>query len=81
VKAIFNRNSDGARHVEHHAFADITKPSKCTVKESVEEFEAAIKAKAAGGWVVFAKIAHAAAAKEAGLEMSSSATPKGARLR
>ena len=64
-----------------NAFADITKPSKCTVKESVEEFEAAIKAKAAGGWVVFTEIAHAAAAREAGLEMSSSATSKGARLR
>ena len=63
-----------------NAFADITKPSKCTVKESVEN-EAAIKAKAAGGWVVFTEIAHAAATREAGLEMSSSATPKGARLR
>jgi uncharacterized protein (DUF302 family) len=56
-----------------NAFADnglINKPSKCTVKETVEEFEAAIKAKAPGGWIVFTKIHHAAAAKEAsGLEM------------
>jgi uncharacterized protein (DUF302 family) len=55
-----------------NAFADnglITKPSKYTVKETVEKFEAAVKAKAAGGWVVFTKIDHAAAAKEAGLEM------------
>jgi hypothetical protein len=64
-----------------NAFADITKPSKSTVKESIEEFEAATKAKAAGGWVVFTEIAHAAAVSEAGLEMSSSATPQGARLR
>jgi uncharacterized protein (DUF302 family) len=47
----------------------ITKQSKYTVKETVERFEAAIKAKAATGWVVFTKIDHAAAAKEAGLEM------------
>ncbi|WMT74633.1 DUF302 domain-containing protein [Bradyrhizobium sp. Ash2021] len=47
----------------------ITKQSKYTVKETVEKFEAAVKAKAAGGWVVFTKIDHATAAKEAGLEM------------
>ncbi len=44
-----------------NAFADnglITKPSKYT-----------LSAKAAGGWVVFTKIDHAVAAKEAGLEM------------
>jgi uncharacterized protein (DUF302 family) len=54
-----------------NAFADnglITKPSKYTVKETVEKFEAAVKAKAAGGWVFFTKIDHAAAAKEAGLD-------------
>ena len=54
------------------AFADnglITRSSKNTVKETVEKFEAAVKAKAAGGWVVFTTIDHAAAAKEAGLEM------------
>ena len=47
----------------------ITKPSKNSVKETIEKFEAAIKAKAAAGWVVFTRIDHAAAAREAGLEM------------
>ena len=47
----------------------ITKASKHSVKDTTEKFESAIKAKAAGGWVVFTKIDHAAAAKEAGLEM------------
>lgn len=47
----------------------ITKPSKYTIQQTVERFEAAVKSKAAGGWVVFSRIDHAAAAKEAGLEM------------
>ena len=47
----------------------ITKSSKFSVKETIEKFEAAIKAKAAGGWVVFTRIDHATAAKDAGLEM------------
>lgn len=47
----------------------ITKPSKYTVQQTVEKFEAAVKSKAAGGWVVFSRIDHAAAAKDAGLEM------------
>lgn len=47
----------------------ITKPSKYSVQETVEKFEAAIKSKAAGGWVVFSRIDHAAAAKDAGLDM------------
>jgi uncharacterized protein (DUF302 family) len=54
------------------AFADnglITKPSKYTVQETIEKFEAAVKSKAAGGWVIFSRIDHAAAAKDAGLEM------------
>jgi uncharacterized protein (DUF302 family) len=54
------------------AFADsglVTKPSKYTVQETIDRFEAAIKSKAAGGWVVFDRIDHAAAAKRAGLEM------------
>jgi uncharacterized protein (DUF302 family) len=53
-------------------FADsglITKPSRYTVKETIEKFEAAIRAKAAGGWVVFTEIDHAAAAKSVGLDM------------
>jgi uncharacterized protein (DUF302 family) len=54
------------------AFADsglITKPSKYAVQETVERFEAAIKSKAAGGWLIFSRIDHAAAAKGTGLEM------------
>ena len=47
----------------------ITKQSKNSVKDTVEKFESAIKAKAAGGWTVFTRIDHATAAKEAGLEM------------
>ena len=55
-----------------HALAGdglITRPSSFTVNETVERFEAAIRAKAAGGWVVFSRIDHAAAAREAGLAM------------
>jgi uncharacterized protein (DUF302 family) len=47
----------------------ISKHSKFTVQETIERFEAAIKSKAAGGWIVFSRIDHAAAAKEAGLDM------------
>lgn len=47
----------------------VTKPSKYTVQETIDRFEAAIKSKAAGGWVIFSRIDHAAAAKGAGLEM------------
>jgi uncharacterized protein (DUF302 family) len=47
----------------------ITKPSKYSVTETIEKFEAAIKAQAANGWIVFGRIDHAAAAKAAGLEM------------
>jgi uncharacterized protein (DUF302 family) len=47
----------------------VTKSSKYTVQETIDRFEAAIKSKAAGGWVVFSRIDHAAAAKSAGLEM------------
>jgi uncharacterized protein (DUF302 family) len=53
-------------------FADgglITKASKYTVQETIERFEAAIRSKAAAGWVIFSRIDHAAAAKDAGLEM------------
>jgi uncharacterized protein (DUF302 family) len=54
------------------AFADsglITKPSKYTVQQTIEKFEAAVKSKAPGGWVIFSRIDHAAAAKDAGMEM------------
>jgi uncharacterized protein (DUF302 family) len=47
----------------------ISKRSKFTVQETIERFEAAIKSKAAGGWIVFSRIDHAAAAKDAGLDM------------
>jgi hypothetical protein len=46
----------------------VTKPSKYTVQETIDRFEAAIKSKAAAGWVIFNRIDHAAAAKGAGLE-------------
>ncbi|MCC8955380.1 DUF302 domain-containing protein [Bradyrhizobium sp. Pear77] len=47
----------------------VTKPSKYSVKETIDNFEAAINAQAARGWVVFDRIDHAAAAKNAGLDM------------
>jgi uncharacterized protein (DUF302 family) len=47
----------------------ISKRSKFTVQETIERFEAAIKSKAPGGWIVFSRIDHAAAAKGAGLDM------------
>ena len=47
----------------------ISKHSKFTVQETIERFEAAIRSKAAGGWIVFSRIDHAAAAKDAGLDM------------
>ena len=47
----------------------ITKQSKYSVSETIDKFETAIKAKSAGGWTVFTRIDHAAAAKAAGLEM------------
>jgi uncharacterized protein (DUF302 family) len=47
----------------------VTKASRYSVAETIERFEAAIQSKAAGGWVVFSRIDHAAAARDAGLEM------------
>jgi len=47
----------------------ITTASRYSVPETIERFETAIKSKAAAGWVIFSRIDHAAAAKEAGLEM------------
>jgi uncharacterized protein (DUF302 family) len=47
----------------------ITKASRYSVEETVERFETAIKSKAAAGWVIFSRIDHAAAARNAGLEM------------
>jgi uncharacterized protein (DUF302 family) len=47
----------------------ITKPSKYSVQETITRFEAAVKTKAAAGFTVFTRIDHAAAAKQAGLDM------------
>ncbi len=47
----------------------VTKPSRHSVEETIDSFEAARNAQAAGGWVVFGRIDHAAAAKKAGLDM------------
>ena len=46
----------------------VTKPSKYTIEQTVDNFEAAINAQAAGDWVVFDRIDHVAA-KNAGLDM------------
>ena len=54
------------------AWADgglITKASKYSVQETIERYEAAIKSKAAAGWLIFSRIDHAAAARDAGLQM------------
>jgi uncharacterized protein (DUF302 family) len=47
----------------------ITKPSRYSVEETISRFEAAVNARAAAGFKVFTRIDHAAAAKEAGLDM------------
>jgi uncharacterized protein (DUF302 family) len=47
----------------------VTKPSRYSVEETLDNFEAAINAQAAEGWVVFGRIDHTAAAKKAGLDM------------
>jgi uncharacterized protein (DUF302 family) len=47
----------------------ITKSSQYSTKETVERFEAAIKAREAAGFIVFTAIDHAAAAKKFGLDM------------
>jgi len=47
----------------------VTKPSRHSVEETIDNFEAAINAQAAGGWVVFGRIDHAAVAKKAGLDI------------
>ena len=47
----------------------ITKPSRYSVKETVARFEAAVKQREAVGYIVFAEIDHARAAKKLGLDM------------
>ena len=44
----------------------ITKQSRYSVKETVERFEAAVKAKEANGFMVFTELDHADAAKKFG---------------
>src|SRR5216683_502529 len=44
----------------------ITKPSKYSVRATIERFEEAVKAK---GWVVFTELDHAAAAAKVGLQL------------
>src|SRR5260370_2664603 len=51
----------------------ITKPSRHSVEETIDNLEAAVNAHAAAGWVVFGRIDHAAAAKKAGLDIRPSA--------
>jgi uncharacterized protein (DUF302 family) len=47
----------------------ITKQSRYSVRETVERFEAAVKAKEANGFMVFTELDHAEAAKKFGLDM------------
>jgi uncharacterized protein (DUF302 family) len=47
----------------------VSKPSNHSVRETVERFEGAVKAKEANGWMVFAEIDHAAAASKNGLTL------------
>jgi uncharacterized protein (DUF302 family) len=47
----------------------ITKPSKYSAKETVARFEAAVKQREAAGFMVFAEIDHAGAAKKFGIDM------------
>jgi len=47
----------------------ITKQSRYSVKETVERFESAIKAREGNGFIVFTEIDHAAAAKKFGLDL------------
>jgi uncharacterized protein (DUF302 family) len=46
-----------------------TLPSKYSVQETIERFEAAIKAKSDQGWMVFTELDHAAAAAKNGLTL------------
>ena len=47
----------------------ITKPSKYSAKETVARFEAAVKQREAAGFMVFAEIDHAGAAKKFTIDM------------
>jgi uncharacterized protein (DUF302 family) len=47
----------------------ITMPSKYSVEETIQRFEAAIAAKSDQGWMVFTELDHAAAAEKNGLKL------------
>jgi uncharacterized protein (DUF302 family) len=47
----------------------ISKPSNHSVRETMERFERAVRAKEANGWMVFTEIDHAAAASKNGLTL------------
>lgn len=47
----------------------ITKPSKYSVQDTVERFQAAVKKREGGGFIVFTEIDHAAAGKKFGIDM------------
>ena len=47
----------------------VTLPSKYSVQETIERFEAAIRAKSDQGWMVFTELDHAAAAAKNGLTL------------
>jgi uncharacterized protein (DUF302 family) len=47
----------------------VTKPSTFSVKDTISRFAAAVKSRAAAGFIVFTEIDHAAAGKNAGIEM------------
>lgn len=47
----------------------ITRPSNHSVKETLERFEQAVKAKSATGWMIFTEIDHADAASKSGLTL------------
>lgn len=47
----------------------VTKPSTFSVKDTISRFAAAVKSREAAGFIVFTEIDHAAAGKNAGIEM------------
>jgi uncharacterized protein (DUF302 family) len=47
----------------------ITMPSKYSVQETIQRFEAAIRAKSDQGWIIFTELDHAAAAEKNGLKL------------
>jgi uncharacterized protein (DUF302 family) len=47
----------------------VTKPSNHSVTDTINRFEAAVKAREGAGFIVFTRIDHAAAGKQFGIEM------------